>query len=78
MANAKQLIKDIDKELEKWDERSQFKLKGIGNLSLSDMEILKAYAKEFLQIGNINHLIKPLGDKKEILAKYGIEKDSFW
>ena len=32
MANAKQLIKDIDKELEKWDERSQFKLKGIGNL----------------------------------------------
>ena len=78
MANAKQLIKDIDKKLNNWDERSSFKLKGIGNLSYADMESLKLYAEEFLKRGNVNHFMKPLGDKKEILAKYGIERTSNW
>lgn len=78
MANAKQLIKDIDKKLNNWDERSQFKLKRIGNLSYADMESLKLYAEEFLKKGNINHLMEPLGDKKEILAQYGIERTSNW
>ena len=40
LAGAKKLQKDIDSAFNKWNERSQFKLGGIGNLSKSDLDIL--------------------------------------
>ena len=78
MLGAKKLINDVDKKIRNWNERSQFKIKGVGNLSYADMESIKLYAEEFLKRGNINHLMEPLGAKKEVLAKYGIEKTSIW
>ena len=78
MGNAKKLIQTIERKICNWNERSSFTVAGVKNLSYSDMESLKLYAEEFLKKGNINHLMEPLGDKKEILAKYGIEKNSIW
>lgn len=78
MLGAKKLINDVDKKIKNWDERSQFKMQGIGNLSYADMEILKFYAEEFLRRGSINHLMKPPRAIKEVLAKYGIERTSIW
>lgn len=75
MDNAKKLIKDVDKKIDNWNERSQFKMKGIGNLSFSDMETLKLYAEEKLRYGNINNLLKPMGNIAEVLKTYNIERE---
>ena len=77
MANAQELLKDIEKRMNNWDERSQFKMKGVGNLSFSDMESIKLYAQEYLRQGNINNLMTPLGGVGEVLFKYGIKKSFF-
>ncbi|HHW79627.1 MAG TPA: hypothetical protein GX742_02360 [Acholeplasmataceae bacterium] len=76
--NAKQLLKDIQEKFMNWDERSQFKMKGVGNLSVADMDSLELYAKEFIKMGNIDHLMEPLGGKGKILAMYGIKKNNIW
>lgn len=79
MENAKKLIKDVEKKIDNWNERSQFKMKTVGNLSFSDMETLKFYAEEKLKRGNINHLMEPRGGIGEVLSMYGIKKEAtFW
>lgn len=62
------LIEDIEMARENWDERSQFKLAGVGNLSNSDLDTLELYAKEY----NGYNLMEPMGNIKLILKKYNV------
>lgn len=68
--NRETLIEDITMLLEKWDEKSQFKLAGVGNLSLSDLDSLELYAREY----NGYNLIEPRGDIAKILRAYNVMK----
>jgi hypothetical protein len=70
------LIKDIKKKRDEWDERSQFKLKGVGNLSRSDLDDLDLYACACLDNGgySFSPYRDPSGDIKKILDAYGIKK----
>lgn len=69
-----QLLKTIQTKLENWDERSQFKIAGVGNLSISDLETIKLYVEEYIQSGGISFgsLMDPMGEVKEVLDHYGI------
>lgn len=62
------LLKDIEKKKETWDERSCFKMKGIGNISRADLDTIELYART----GGVG-LRKPLCEVGEVLAKYGYE-----
>lgn len=66
------LIQDIDKKIRNWNERSQFKIKGVSNLSFSDLEMLKLYAEENIRRGDISHLMEPRGGIAGVLKAYGI------
>ena len=72
---AKKLIKDVETKLAKWDERSQFKLKGIGNLSRSDLDTLVLYANIFLRTGHFHQFREPDGEIGELMRKYEIIDD---
>ena len=74
MRNAEKLIKTINEKLEKWNERSSFTIKGIKNLSLSDLEIILMYANEYIKSDgkNFGNLKLPLGSIKDVLKKYNI------
>lgn len=67
-----QLLKDIEKKKDNWDERSCFKMKGIGNISKADLDTIELYAKKD-GIG----LRKPLCKVGEVLAKYGYEHPAY-
>lgn len=69
-----QLLKTIQTKIENWDERSQFKIAGVGNLSISDLETIKLYVKEYVQSGgtSFGSLMDPVGEVKEVLDHYGI------
>lgn len=74
MKNAEKLIKDIKRKKDQWDERSQFELKGVGNLSNSDLDELDLYANTYKDNGgSFQGLSSPLGDVKEVLDAYGLE-----
>lgn len=62
------LLEDIDRAYRQWDERSQFRISGIGNLSCSDLETIELYAKTE-GIG----LMRPVGSVAMVLEKYGFE-----
>lgn len=64
------LIEDIDMAKENWNERSQFSLAGVKNLSASDLDTLELYAKEY----NGYNLMEPMGNIKVILKKYNVIK----
>lgn len=71
--NAKKLLADVDKKIKNWNERSLFRLKGVGNLSRSDMDTLQLYAEHFIQNnGYLYGLMQPLGNIGEVLEKYEI------
>lgn len=72
MFKKEQLIKDVESKIASWNERSMFKLKGVGNLSKSDMETLELYAIT----GGIG-LMKPRNEVAKVLEKYGYEHESF-
>lgn len=69
-----QLLKTIQTKVENWDERSQFKIAGVGNLSISDLETIKLYVEEYIQSGgtSFGSLMDPMGEVKEVLDHYGI------
>ena len=69
---ALKLLSDIKKKLDKWNERSSFTLKGVKNLSMSDLDTLQLYANTLLDYGYYVGLIEPLGTIKEVLSKYGL------
>lgn len=70
--NCEKLIKDIENKIEKWNERSQFSIKGVKNLSRADLDTLVLYADTMKDTGSLYGLMEPLGSIKEILQKYNI------
>ena len=79
MKNAEKLIKDIDKKFRDWNERSSFRLKGVGNLSVSDMDTLKLYAETYIRnYGSFRGLMEPRGSIAKILEAYGLAVESRW
>lgn len=74
MKNAQKLIKDVEKKIINWNERSQFKLKGIGNLSRADMDEIIFYAETFIRSGGCGFtgLMEPMGSLKQVLDAYDI------
>ena len=71
---ANQLIKTIQNKIDKWNERSQFTIKGVKNLSMSDLDTLILYAETIRDNGNYNGLMKPLGNIEKILQAYELIK----
>lgn len=75
--NANKLIKDINKKKASWNERSQFKIKGVGNLSVSDLDQLELYAQTYISNGgSFTGLMEPFGEIREVLDAYDL-KDQF-
>jgi len=69
--NPQRLITDIEKKIINWNERSMFSIKGVKNLSRSDLDTIQLYAAAY--VGNsISQLMPPRGGVKEVLEKYGI------
>ena len=73
MKNAEKLIKEVNKKIDNWNERSQFNMAGVKNLSRSDMDTIILYAETYLRNGNINSLMNPRGEIELVLSKYGIK-----
>jgi hypothetical protein len=84
--NALKLIGDIEKKKDNWDERSSFKIKSVGNLSVADLDTLKLYAQRYIQNASkgrpgFKGLMQPLGNIEKVLSKYGLEEEksrSIW
>lgn len=72
--DAERLLEVIDLKLASWDERSQFKLGGVGNLSRSDLDTLQLYAETYINNGGrgFEGLMKPLGDIRLVLEKHNL------
>lgn len=66
-----QCIKDIEKAIDRWNERSMFTIKGVKNLSRADLDTIILYAEYFDGQG-FPGLMKPLGGVREVLSKYGM------
>lgn len=67
------LINEINKKKESWNEIDQFSLKGVQNLSTSDLDTLELYATAVLHTGTWKGtLMSPLGDIEKVLAKYDL------
>lgn len=73
MKNAEKLIKEVNKKIDNWNERSQFKMAGAKNLSRSDMDTIILYAETYLRNGSINSLMNPRGEIELVLNKYGVK-----
>lgn len=71
---AKILKKDIKEKIDNWNERSSFAVKGIKNLTVSDLDTLELYADEMIKSGGNGFygLSKPLGNIRQVLVKYGL------
>ena len=80
--NAKKLKKDIETKISKWNERSNFSLKGIKNLSRADLDTLDLYANYIINYGSYimapSPLMQPLGDIEKVLEKYQCLEKSFF
>lgn len=69
MFRKEELLEEIERKLDKWDERSSFVIKGVRNLSRADLDTLELYATYS------GRLMKPRGEVGEVLAKYGYVRD---
>lgn len=72
MRKTDKLISDVNKKLANWNERSTFTLKGVRNLSRSDMDVLLLYAEHYNQYGSFDGLMDPVGGIKDVLTAYGL------
>ena len=72
MNGVNKLISDVNKKLRNWNERSNFTLKGVRNLSPADLDTLVLYAENYDGYGGFNGLMKPVGDIAEVLKAYGL------
>lgn len=75
--NAQKLLKMVDSKLDNWNERSSFKILGVGNLSQSDMDSIKYYAETLIKNSQMglpafHGLMAPMGDIKNVLIKSGL------
>lgn len=75
---AESLIGEIDKAKKNWDEKSSFTIMGYKNLSESDLDSLRFYARVFLDSGTTNGLAEQYGDMGEILKKCGLQPTSIF
>jgi hypothetical protein len=76
--NAVKLINDIDKKKSGWNERSQFKIKSVGNLSYGDLGALELYATQYISnagkgIEGFRGLMPPRGNIEKVLSKYELK-----
>ena len=72
MNEAKKLIKEVNTKISRWNERSQFKMAGVSNLSRSDMDTIILYAETYLKYGSTNSLMEQRGDVGKVLRHYGL------
>lgn len=69
MLDVAKLESDVQKKLDSWDEKSQFTLAGVNNLSFSDMEMLLSCCELYKIDYPLDHLI--LSDSlRTVLNKY--------
>lgn len=67
------LESDIEKALDNWDERSQFKLGKVRNLSRADLDTLMLYCDVIRMNGTHKGvLMNPLGYVGEVLRNYNL------
>lgn len=67
------LLSTIRSKRENWDERSNFKIKGVSNLSNSDLDTLEMYAQCIYQHGTYQgRLMQPYGGVGDVLKEYGL------
>lgn len=80
MKKAVKLINEIEKKISNWDEKNNFTIKGVKNLSISDLDTLKMYANAYIDSNgfSFNGLMEPLGDIKKVLDAYGIKAESYF
>jgi hypothetical protein len=71
---AQKLIRDVQSAIDRWNERSQFKMKGVTNLSRSNLDVIELYARQLIHSGgyNFSGLADPLGGVAQVLQKYGL------
>lgn len=72
ITKAKKLIADVQKKIDNWNERSQFTLKGVGNLSKCDMDTLVFYSEWLIKNNGygFDGLMEPRGSIREVFEKY--------
>lgn len=69
------LIIEINKKKNKWNERTNFTMRGIKNLSYSDLDTIILYAVTYAENGEFKGLMPPQGKIAEVLKKYEIGSD---
>ena len=74
--NAVQVLKEIERKRRNWDERYQFTIAGVGNLSQSDLDGIELYIN-YYKDGLSTLLMKPFGGVSEVLEKANISPYSF-
>lgn len=74
MNNTEKLLKTITDKKCSWNEYSTFTIKGVKNLSLSDLDTIELYCLEYLNSGekHFGELSFPLGLVKDVLDKFNI------
>lgn len=74
MSNSEKLTKIIQKKLDNWNERSSFTIKGVKNLSRSDLETILLYVKAYEKSGEVDFggLVYPRGYLNQVLQGYEI------
>lgn len=70
--DVEKLRKDIYKKIDDWDERGQFIIENIRNLSLGDLHTLLVLCDEYESTGSLNGVILNKVEKT-ILKRYGWE-----
>lgn len=78
--SANKLIKDIQSKRNSWDERSQFTIKGVRNLSPADLDQIQLYAETYINSGGSGFpgLMNPFGEVGEVLDSYGLKSNSIF
>lgn len=76
MSNSEKLIKTIEEKLNKWNERNTFTIKGISNLSRSDLDTILLYVNAYKRSGekDFGDLMEPKGYVGDVLEKFQIIK----
>lgn len=75
MTKEMKLLQLIESKKANWDERSQFKIGKVGNLSVSDLDTIELYVKEYVASRGLDFggMMDPMGEIKEVLDAYGVK-----
>lgn len=66
------LLNSVENCRRKWEERKQFEIVGVKNLSMSDLDTIELYAETIQRTGSILGLMQPLGNVKLVFDKFNI------